>query len=330
MPRPRCGPGPAVLPPALPEPGPDEAHHPGTGRVWGLTLITASDEILLLRLLLRPNPVLDTASRKYELQPDGARHPGSALGRACRTPSASRRTSRWLAAAGPGTGWHVHSIGCFTGRGGGYSIVVLTMDNSVHGLRSRHHRGHRQGHQPGPEPGATGRVPSSVISPSQQTADESDPLGSMTGIATAVTLSVQLITLRNRGDGCRMPRVLVVDDEPDQRFLLRRLFTRAGYEVTKAQNGSVALAAVRESPPDLLVTDMMMPVMGARTHPARTGQPAIAHIPVLAVSGILSLRVPPMRSYRSRTTCMWSWRQRKVAGRRTWLTMKRWLPGFRD
>lgn len=83
-----------------------------------------------------------------------------------------------------------------------------------------------------------------------------------------------------------MPRVLVVDDEPDQRFLLRRLFTRAGYEVTEAQNGSVALAAVRESPPDLLVTDMMMPVMGGVELIQRVrDEPAIAHIPILAVSG---------------------------------------------
>src|SRR6266542_1961411 len=55
-----------------------------------------------------------------------------------------------------------------------------------------------------------------------------------------------------------MPRILVVDDEPDQRFLLRRIFERAGHEVIG--DGAAALRVVHESPPDLVVTDMMMPI----------------------------------------------------------------------
>jgi CheY-like chemotaxis protein len=58
-----------------------------------------------------------------------------------------------------------------------------------------------------------------------------------------------------------MSRILVVDDEPDERFLLRRMFERAGHEVLDAADGAAALAIVRESAPDLIVTDMMMPVM---------------------------------------------------------------------
>jgi CheY-like chemotaxis protein len=83
-----------------------------------------------------------------------------------------------------------------------------------------------------------------------------------------------------------MPRILVVDDEPDQRFLLRRIFERAGHEVTDAGNGAAALAAVRESEPDLVVTDMMMPVMdGPELIRRLRGEPATAHIPILAASG---------------------------------------------
>lgn len=78
----------------------------------------------------------------------------------------------------------------------------------------------------------------------------------------------------------------MVDDEPDQRFLLRRIFERAGHEVTDAQNGAAALEAVRESAPDLVLTDMMMPVMGgAELIRCLRGEPATARIPVLAVSG---------------------------------------------
>ena len=83
-----------------------------------------------------------------------------------------------------------------------------------------------------------------------------------------------------------MARILVVDDEPDQRFLLRRIFERAGHEVSDAGNGAAALAAVRESPPDLLVTDMMMPVMGGAELIRRLrGEPATAGIPIMAASG---------------------------------------------
>ena len=78
----------------------------------------------------------------------------------------------------------------------------------------------------------------------------------------------------------------MVDDEPDQRFLLRRIFERAGHEVSDAGNGAAALQAVRESAPDLVVTDVMMPVMdGVELIRCLRGDPATAHIPVLAASG---------------------------------------------
>ena len=78
----------------------------------------------------------------------------------------------------------------------------------------------------------------------------------------------------------------MVDDEPDQRFLLRRIFQRAGHEVSEANDGAAALRAVRESAPDLVVTDVMMPIMdGVELIRCLRGDPATAHIPILAASG---------------------------------------------
>ena len=78
----------------------------------------------------------------------------------------------------------------------------------------------------------------------------------------------------------------MVDDEPDQRFLLRRIFERAGHEVSDAVDGAAALAAVRDSAPDLVVTDVMMPVMdGVELIRRLRDDPATAHIPILAASG---------------------------------------------
>ena len=83
-----------------------------------------------------------------------------------------------------------------------------------------------------------------------------------------------------------MSRILVVDDEPDQRFLLRRIFERAGHEVTDAGDGAAAMRVVERSAPDLVVTDMMMPVMDGATFIRRLrGAAATAHIPILAASG---------------------------------------------
>jgi CheY-like chemotaxis protein len=83
-----------------------------------------------------------------------------------------------------------------------------------------------------------------------------------------------------------VPRILVVDDEPDQRSLLRRIFERAGHEVTDARDGAAALRAVHASRPDLVVTDMMMPVMdGAELIRLLRAESATAGIPILAASG---------------------------------------------
>ena len=83
-----------------------------------------------------------------------------------------------------------------------------------------------------------------------------------------------------------MAKVLIVDDEPDLRFLHRRILLRAGHDVTEAGDGAAALESVRKSPPDLVVTDLMMPVMGGIEFIRRLrADPVTEAIPVLAVSG---------------------------------------------
>jgi CheY-like chemotaxis protein len=87
-------------------------------------------------------------------------------------------------------------------------------------------------------------------------------------------------------------RVLVVDDEPDLRFMLRRVFERAGHEVSEAGDGAAALTSVEQARPDLVVTDMTMPVMGGVELIRRLrAEPATAAVPILAVSGDSHLAV---------------------------------------
>lgn len=56
-------------------------------------------------------------------------------------------------------------------------------------------------------------------------------------------------------------RILVVDDFPDNVFLLKSALEEEGYDVDTATNGNSALTKIEASPPDLVLLDVMMPGM---------------------------------------------------------------------
>jgi two-component system, chemotaxis family, chemotaxis protein CheY len=58
-----------------------------------------------------------------------------------------------------------------------------------------------------------------------------------------------------------MKRILVVDDEPDIRHVVADVLTDAGYAVATACNGAEALDHVRQTRPDAVLLDLMMPIM---------------------------------------------------------------------
>ena len=62
-----------------------------------------------------------------------------------------------------------------------------------------------------------------------------------------------------------MTRVLVVDDMEENCYLLRALLEGFGYEVETACQGAEALALARLRPPDLVVSDLLMPIMDGYT-----------------------------------------------------------------
>lgn len=57
------------------------------------------------------------------------------------------------------------------------------------------------------------------------------------------------------------PLVLIVDDEPMARTLLRLMLVRAGFNVSEAEDGFDALEKVTISQPDIILLDVMMPGM---------------------------------------------------------------------
>ncbi len=82
-----------------------------------------------------------------------------------------------------------------------------------------------------------------------------------------------------------MRNVLAVDDQEEILVLLARMLKMAGYEVVTAMNGQEALERVAEQKPDLIVTDLMMPVMSGKDLLERLKQdPETAKIPVIVLS----------------------------------------------
>ena len=58
-----------------------------------------------------------------------------------------------------------------------------------------------------------------------------------------------------------MSKVLIVDDEPDVLLLLRVNLEAAGYQTVLAADGETALLKIDETAPDVVLLDIMMPVM---------------------------------------------------------------------
>lgn len=77
--------------------------------------------------------------------------------------------------------------------------------------------------------------------------------------------------------------VLVVEDDPDIREILRLTLEDAGYQVIQAENGIDGLEAARQHEPDAILMDMSMPLMDGCQSTRRIRQnPRLSRIPIIA------------------------------------------------
>lgn len=80
-------------------------------------------------------------------------------------------------------------------------------------------------------------------------------------------------------------KVLVVDDDPSIRRLIVVALRRDGYAFVEAANGREALDVMRKEHPDVVVLDLMMPILsGWDVLRARAHDPELLKIPVIVVS----------------------------------------------
>ncbi len=81
--------------------------------------------------------------------------------------------------------------------------------------------------------------------------------------------------------------ILVVDDEPKNRELARDVLEVSGYKVIEAENGRISIEMAKSHKPDLILMDIMMPVMDGYTacHALR-GNEDTKDIPIIMLTSV--------------------------------------------
>ncbi len=80
-------------------------------------------------------------------------------------------------------------------------------------------------------------------------------------------------------------RILVIEDQEDNRQLLRDLLTSADFEVIEAEDGEAGLAAAAKCRPDLILMDIQLPVLdGYEATRQIKADPALRAIPIIVIT----------------------------------------------
>lgn len=91
--------------------------------------------------------------------------------------------------------------------------------------------------------------------------------------------------LGEKDEAAMSATILVVEDNPDNMYVLDHLLTRKGYLVRQATRGEEALAQVQQHRPALVLMDMQMPGMdGYAVVRELRRQPELATLPIIAVT----------------------------------------------
>lgn len=82
-----------------------------------------------------------------------------------------------------------------------------------------------------------------------------------------------------------MPRILYIEDDANNRMLVKRILMSEGVDVAEADNALTGIEMALSDPPDLILMDVSMPGMDGLTATAKIRDlPEIAHIPIIALT----------------------------------------------
>ena len=82
-------------------------------------------------------------------------------------------------------------------------------------------------------------------------------------------------------------RIVIADDDPDQRIIVGAYLTKQGYQVEEAVDGADALEKIAQSPPDLLLVDLMMPNIDGYGVIKKTRQSlGLLNLPIIVLTAI--------------------------------------------
>jgi CheY-like chemotaxis protein len=82
--------------------------------------------------------------------------------------------------------------------------------------------------------------------------------------------------------------VLIVEDDPNLRTVIRMVLEQARYEVLEARHGIAALELMESDMPDLVIADLRMPLMnGVELIGRMRSSPKTASVPIVLLSGLL-------------------------------------------
>ena len=80
-------------------------------------------------------------------------------------------------------------------------------------------------------------------------------------------------------------RILIVEDQADNRQIIRDMLGTTDYEITEAENGEQALVAIAKERPDLILMDIQLPIMDGYEATRRIkDDPTTKSIPIIAVT----------------------------------------------
>ena len=80
-------------------------------------------------------------------------------------------------------------------------------------------------------------------------------------------------------------RILVIEDQEDNRRIVHDLFTSVGYEIIEAVTGEDGVTAAATHVPDLILMDIQLPIIDGYEAARRIkANPALQHIPIIAVT----------------------------------------------